>query len=137
MGVRKSFNMAAVLLLLLAFVGCRDWRQLNGYRIIHNNDEKHFVVHENDQIVSPKITHWGTFSNYLMVYKIQEDEPVDKWLDRTGYFLIDTSDGQTTFAATIEEYKEVAVGQLGFPLTETELEPIYKNTNLNMYNIAR
>jgi hypothetical protein len=104
--------------------GCRDWRHHQGYKIVADHGDRHAVVYGSDIIVGPKITHWGIFRDYLLVYKEAHDSDM-KWSDQAGYIIIDTSDGTTTFSATKKEYQSILVKQLGVPAYETELQSIF------------
>ncbi len=121
--------------LTLSFAGCKgkDWRQHNGYVIVADYGDRHAVIHDHptgyggDFIVGPKITHWNTYNEYLLVYKVpnpKHDLDVP-WANETGYVIINTSDGSTTFSKIHEKYEDMAVKQLGIPKAETVLHSIY------------
>ncbi len=136
MGVNKElFFLALLVVLIFSFAGCegKDWRQHNGYVISTDYGERHFVSHKDptgyggDVIVGPKITHWNTYNEYLLVYKVPNPKKdLDfPWANETGYVIINTSDGGTTFSKMRKNYEDMAVKHLGIPQAETVLHSIY------------
>ncbi len=121
--------------LALSFAGCKgkDWRHHNGYVIVADYGDRHAVIHDDptgyrgDFIVGPRITHWNTYDEYLLVYKVPnpKNDLNVPWAAETGYAIINTFDGSTTFSEMRENYKYMAVIQLGIPEAETVLHSIY------------